>query len=65
LSTEPREELDEKRYITAILRLLLDVSGELVHGELADVEGRPGKRFVGWEGLIGAVRAWTREREAG
>jgi hypothetical protein len=65
LSTEPHEELDEKRYITAILRLLLNESGELVHGELADVEGRPNKRFVGWEGLMAAVRAWAREHPTG
>jgi hypothetical protein len=51
-------ELDEKRYVTAILRLLMNRQGELLHGEVADVEGRPCKRFVDWQGLMPAVRAW-------
>jgi len=58
LAIEPRDGLEEKRYVTALLRLLLDANGELAQGEIADVEGSPSKRFVGWDGLVSAVRAW-------
>jgi hypothetical protein len=58
MSATPPNSLEEKLYVTAILRLLLDNRGEIVHGEVADVQGRPSKRFVDWEGLVPAVRAW-------
>jgi len=57
--------LVEKRYATLILRLLLDRQGALIHGELVDVGGGLPARFVGWRGLIGAVRTWLKNQVAG
>ncbi len=50
--------LAEKRYATLILRLLLDRRGALIQGELVDVAGGQPARFVGWRGLLHALRAW-------
>ena len=58
MSTVPSNGLEEKQYATAILRLLLDKRGELVHGEVVDVEGGSSQRFVAWQALIPAVQAW-------
>jgi hypothetical protein len=65
LSTFPLNSLEEKRYVTAVLRLLLDKGGEIVHGEVVDVEGKPSKRFVDWAGLAPAVKAWLASLEHG
>ena len=54
----PPEGLQEKRYITVILRLLVDRHGSLVHGEVADMDGRTGPRFAGWPALTPAVHEW-------
>ena len=52
------DKLADKRYVTVVLRLLMDRRGRLVRGEVVDAQGEPGGRFVGWRGLIRAVRAW-------
>ena len=48
--------LADKRYITVVLRLVVDERGWLVHGELVDVEGMLKQRFKGWRGLAQAIR---------
>jgi hypothetical protein len=58
LPTVPSNGLEEKQYATAILRLLLDKRGKLVHGEVVDVDGGSSHRFGGWQALIPAVQAW-------
>jgi len=58
LPDHPPDGLQEKRYVTAILRLLLDKRGKLVHGEVADLDGTPGKRFDAWTGLVPAICEW-------
>lgn len=62
LSTVPPDGLRDKRYVTAILRLLLDKHGELVHGEVADMDCKSVERFVDWRDLAPAVRAWLESR---
>lgn len=58
VTSVPSEGLQEKRYVTVILRLLLDKHGELVHGEVADMDGRVGPRFGSWDTLAAAVDSW-------
>ena len=57
-SNIPSDDLQGKHYLTVIVRLLLDERGGLVHGEVAGVGGGSGKRFVDWDSLVPAVRAW-------
>jgi len=58
LVSVPPEGLQDKRYVTAILRLLIDKHGGLVHGEVADVDGTVGRRFADWPALTPAVQEW-------
>jgi hypothetical protein len=50
--------LAEKRYLTVILRLVVDQRGQLVQGEVVDLQARILGRFAGWKGLTCTVRAW-------
>lgn len=50
--------LADKRYITVVLRMVVDERGRLLHGELIDVEGVQQQRFKGWRGLAQAMRIW-------
>jgi hypothetical protein len=54
------ERLGDQRYVTLVLRLLLDREGQLVQGEIGGPEGgqdaeRSWVRFRGGEGLLEAV----------
>jgi hypothetical protein len=52
------ERLSAPRYVTIVLRLLLDRRVRLVQGEVAGVAGsEPPRRFRGWRSLVRAVRA--------
>lgn len=58
LSTTPYGSgLERKRYLTMVLRLLLDQRGTLVHGEVVGLDGRIHQRFVDWPGMVRAVQA--------
>lgn len=59
MSSEPRAEiLAEQRYVTVMLRLLVDRRGRRVRGEVVDVQQfQTPRRFVGWRGLSRALRA--------
>jgi len=48
----------ESHHVTVMLRLLLDKSGELVHGEVVDLQGQVFARFADWQAAIRVVRAW-------
>lgn len=54
----PSEGLRDKRYVTVILRLLLDKQGKLVHGEMAGMNGETGPRFGSWESLSVLLPTW-------
>jgi hypothetical protein len=61
------ERLADQRYVTLIVRLLLDQRSRLVHGELGGVD-EPEQgwvRFTGADGLAGAVEAWLAGRPGG
>jgi hypothetical protein len=54
--------LAERRYVTVVVRLVLDQHGRLIHGEFIDVASVIGVRFSGWRGLIRAVRSWLAQQ---
>ncbi len=60
--THNGEKLSEERYLTLMLRLLADRSGTRVQGEVLDVTTKSKRKFMGWQGLIRAVREMTEEQ---
>jgi hypothetical protein len=56
--TGDAERLGERNVVTAIVRVVLDDRGAVVHGELLDTVSGAVQRFAGWEGLVAAVRRW-------
>ena len=53
------EQLAEKRYVTVILRLLLDRQGRLVQGEVVNTASQVQGRFAGWRGMSRTLRTWV------
>jgi hypothetical protein len=55
--------LTDRRYVSVVLRLVLDHQGQLVHGEIVgDANTRP-TRFRGWRGLTGALQTWLNKQD--
>ena len=55
--------LADRRYVSVVLRLVLDQHGQMIHGEVVgDVNTRP-DRFSGWHGLTPALQAWLTRHE--
>ncbi len=46
------EHLADHRNLTVMLRLVVDPTGHLMHGELIDLDGSSRGRFLNWERLI-------------
>jgi hypothetical protein len=55
--------LADRHYVTLILRLTLNRTGQLLQGELVDTTDTLQKRFLGLTGLNQAVEAWLRQQE--
>jgi hypothetical protein len=55
--------LAHRRPVVVILRLVLDRSWELSHGEIVDVSGRLHGRFADWDGLVQALDAWLKHTD--
>ena len=53
----PDEEMGDKQLRTVILRLVLDRWGVLLHGEVADADGRVMRRIRGWEEMLASIQA--------
>jgi len=52
------ERLSTPRYVTIVLRFLVNRQVRLVHGEAVGIEGvEPPRRFRGWRQLLRAIRA--------
>ena len=49
-------EMSDKQLRTVIVRLVLDRWGALLHGEIADVEGRVLKQVVDWDGVLRSIK---------
>ena len=55
--------LADRRYVSVVLRLVLDQHGQMIHGEvIGDANTHPA-RFIGWRGLTRAVRVWLTRHE--
>ena len=55
--------LADRRYVSVVLRLVLDQHGQLLHGELVgDTTSRPAP-FSGWRGLTRALQAWLTRQD--
>jgi hypothetical protein len=50
------DRLAEQRYVTVIVRLLVDTRGRLVRGEIVDTDGKIADRFTRWRALTPALR---------
>lgn len=50
--------LEDKRNVSIILRMVLDADGQVLHGEIVDVDGKVQSRFAGVDGLMNAVQQW-------
>ncbi|MSP12340.1 MAG: hypothetical protein EXR62_05210 [Chloroflexi bacterium] len=60
MAQEPEaEQLATKRYITVVLRLVVDEHDRLLYGEIVDGAGAGAKRFAGWRVLVRTVRTWV------
>jgi hypothetical protein len=57
--------LEDRHYVTLIVRLALDRSGRVIQGELVDATDSFQKRFTGASGLNQAVATWLRQQEQG
>ena len=53
----PDEEMGDKQLRTVILRLVLDRCGTLLHGEIADADGRVVSRIRHWEEMLASIQA--------
>lgn len=49
------ENIDDRRPLTLILRLVIDADGGLVHGEIVSLEGFVHKRFAQWRELVAGL----------
>ncbi len=54
----------EARHMTLILRLVVDRSGQLHHGELIDVGTKSTSRFKKWDELIRILHDWLANQSA-
>ncbi len=52
------EKLAQKRYVTVMLRLVMDTRGRMVYGEIVDDSAKSWGHFVGWRELIRLTRAY-------
>lgn len=57
--------LADKRYVTRVLRLVLDRRGRFLYGQLVDAEGADLGRFNRWRDLLPLLRASVEAPEGG
>lgn len=53
-----RDALADQRQLVVVLRLVAGTTGDLLYGEVIDVESGPIRRFIGWRGMTSALRSW-------
>lgn len=61
--TPQKNHLSDKRYVTVIVRMVIDRRERLVHGEVVDVDGNAQGRFDGWREMIHTVRDYLTNQE--
>jgi hypothetical protein len=55
------DRLADQRYVTVVLRLLLDRHDRLIRGEVGGAPEGPWVRFAEPSGLLDAVQTWLRQ----
>lgn len=50
------ERLGDKRHVTLVLRMVVDATGTLMHGEIGDLNGITRGRFAAWDRLAASVQ---------
>jgi hypothetical protein len=50
--------LEDKRNVSIILRIVLDADGQVLHGEIVDVDGKVLSRFAGVDGMMDMLQRW-------
>lgn len=55
--------LADRRYVSVVVRLVLDQRGHMIHGEVVGAANTQPTRFSGWPGLNRAIRAWLAQPE--
>jgi len=60
----PHDHLTDARYITVILRLMIQ-SPDQLRGEITDADDKQRRHFIGWPGLTRTLRDWLNERYPG
>jgi len=61
--TPQENHLSDKRYVTVIVRMVIDRRERLVHGEVVDVDGKAQGRFDGWREMIHMVRGYLTNQQ--
>jgi len=56
--TSDGDSLAQRHHSVVVLRLVLDGSGRLSHGEVVDASGRVRGRFGDWEAMVRVLRGW-------
>lgn len=59
--TSDGDSLAQRHHSVVVLRLVLDGSGRLSHGEVVDASGRVRGRFGDWEAMIRVLRGWLED----
>ena len=63
MTTALEGRLGDTRYVTLILRLVLDAHGRLEHGEMVDANATLVERFIGMHGLLNSLSTWLARME--
>jgi hypothetical protein len=50
--------LSERRYVSLLLRIVIDRRGRVLHGEIVDIDGGTRMRFAERRGLSRALQAY-------
>jgi hypothetical protein len=50
--------LEDKRNVSIVLRIVLDADGQVLHGEIVDVDGKILSRFAGVDGMMDMLQRW-------
>lgn len=56
--------LSDRHYVTLILRLTLDQTGDLIQGELVDTANTIPEHFIGTTGLYQVVEIWLQQQRS-
>ena len=54
--------LADVHYVTAVVRLATNGRGQLLHGEVVDLQAQSIGRFVEWARLTQILRTWLRNQ---